>query len=176
MVYRQLRQLAAQKLADESESHTLQPTALVHEAYLRLSVGERTTWDSKGHFYIAAANAMRTILIDHARRKLAQKRGGGLKRTRLEGVFLASTDSPDSVIAVDEAVEKLARVDAQTAELIKLRFFGGLKLIEAADALGIAPRTARRRWKFARAWLYNELRHTLLSEGEPGADPNREPQ
>ncbi|HAV61978.1 MAG TPA: RNA polymerase subunit sigma [Verrucomicrobiales bacterium] len=166
-VYQQLRRLAAQKLSNESANHTLQPTALVHEAYLRLSLGDRQGWDNDGHFFIAAANAMRTILIDHARRKLSQKRGGGLRRTSLDRLALSSTDSPDSVIAVDEAVDKLMEVDPQSAELIKLRFFGGLRLDDAARALGISSRTAKRRWAFARAWLYNELRGTLLNEKMP---------
>jgi RNA polymerase sigma factor (TIGR02999 family) len=163
LVYNELRQLAAQKLAQEKPGQTLQATALVHEAYLRLVASEGAEpaegrWDSRRHFFAAAAEAMRRILLDRARDKHRLKRGGGWRQLRLEEIDFAIAEPPEDLIALDEALEKLAQEDAPCAELVKLRFFAGLTLEEAAASLGIARRTADRWWAFARSWLYHELR------------------
>jgi RNA polymerase sigma factor (TIGR02999 family) len=161
LVYDELRQLAAQKLAHETPGQTLQATALVHEAYLRLAPGAEASaarWDSRGHFFAAAAEAMRRILIDRARDRGRQKRGGGWRQLRLDQIDLSLQEPPDDLLALDEALEELAREDPSCAELVKLRFYAGLTLEEAADALGIARRTADRYWAFARSWLYDALR------------------
>jgi RNA polymerase sigma factor (TIGR02999 family) len=164
LVYDELRQLAAQKLAREAPGQTLQATALVHEAYLRLvasgdaSAPRGQHWDGRRHFFAAAAEAMRRILLDRARDKRRLKRGGAWRRLRLDQIDLPIDEPPDDLLALDEALEKLAREDALCAELVKLRFFAGLTLEQAAGTLGIARRTADRYWAFARSWLYDELR------------------
>lgn len=160
LVYEELRKLAAQKLAHEKPGQTLQATALVHEAYLRLvDVEQVQRWDSRRHFFAAAAEAMRRILLDRARDKHRLKRGGGWRRLRLEEIDLCVSEPPAEFLALDEAVEKLSQQDAPCAELVKLRLFAGLTLVEAASSLGIALRTADRWWAFARSWLYDELRN-----------------
>jgi RNA polymerase sigma factor (TIGR02999 family) len=158
LVYDELRKLAAQRLAQEKPGQTLQATALVHEAYLRL-VDEKEVrrWDSRGHFFAAAAEAMRRILIDNARRKQADKQGGGWQRQELLDAELAIDSTGPELFAVNEALDRLADREPQIAELVKLRFFTGLTLDEAAAVLGISPRTAYRHWAFARAWLRREL-------------------
>lgn len=159
LFYDELRKLAAQKLAQEKPGQTLQATALVHEAYLRLVGAECAQhWDSRGHFFAAAAEAMRRILLDRARNKHRLKRGGGWRRLRLEQIDFALDEPPEELLALDEALEQLAREDPLCAELVKLRFFAGLTQDEAASALGIARRTADRYWAFARSWLYDVLR------------------
>jgi RNA polymerase sigma factor (TIGR02999 family) len=159
LVYDELRQLAAQKLACEKPGQTLQATALVHEAYLRLvGADPEQPWDSRGHFFAAAAEAMRRILINHARDKGRQKRGGGRQRVDLDSLAVADQASEDEVLALDEALQRLEQHNPPCAELVKLRFFAGLTMGEAAAALGLAPRTAHRHWAFARAWLYDALR------------------
>src|SRR5262249_15829772 len=159
LVYQELRVLAAQKLAHERPGQTLQATALVHEAYLRLVDGTRGhRWDSRRHFFSAGAEAMRRILIDRARDKRRLKRGGAWRRLRLDQIDLPVEEAPDDLLALDEALEKLGREDPACAELVKLRFFAGLTLEEAARTLGIARRTADRSWAFARSWLYDALR------------------
>jgi RNA polymerase sigma factor (TIGR02999 family) len=159
LVYDELRRLAAQKLAHEKPGQTLEATALVHEAYVRL-VGsdQEKSWDSRGHFFAAAAEAMRRILLNRARDKGRQKREGDRQRLDLDRVTIADKATDDEVIAVDEALQGLARQSPSCAELVKLRFFTGLTMEEAAAAMGIAPRTAHRYWVFARAWLYDALR------------------
>jgi RNA polymerase sigma factor (TIGR02999 family) len=160
LVYDELRKLAAQRMAQEVPGQTLQATALVHEAYLRL-VGENGTrrWDSRGHFFAAAAEAMRRILINRARDRKRLKRGGDCQKIDLDKIEIA-LDTPDGdLIALDEAIEDLAEEDQICADLVKLRFFGGLTLKEAAESLGIARRTADRHWAYARAWLYDQLRN-----------------
>ena len=161
LVYDELRKLAAAKMANEAAGHTLQPTALVHEAWLRLA-GEAgpTHFDNRGHFFGAAAEAMRRILIDSARRKEAGKRGAGLQRVNLEDVDIAAKADDTTLLRMDEALEKLASEDPPSAELVKLRFFAGLTTEQAAAALGISERTARRYWFFARAWLHDELQRS----------------
>jgi RNA polymerase sigma factor (TIGR02999 family) len=158
LVYDELRKLAAHKLAQEKPGQTLQATALVHEAYLRLVDVEKTQhWDGRGHFFAAAAEAMRRILIDHARRRRSQRRGGRAQRRSLEGLEVAAPASDDELLAVDEALERLRQADPAKAELVKLRYFGGLTIPEAAQALGISVTTANRYWAYARAWLHEEL-------------------
>jgi len=157
LVYEELRKLAAHKMANEAPGQTLQPTALVHEAWLRLVGVENPQFEGRGHFFAAAAEAMRRILIDRARQKLSLKRGAGAARVNLEDLEVASAADDDTLLAVDEALTKLAREDPGSAEFIKLRFFAGMTNAEAAQALGIPERTARRHWSFARAWLFREI-------------------
>jgi RNA polymerase sigma factor (TIGR02999 family) len=159
LVYEELRKLAAARLAHEKPGQTLQATALVHDAYLRL-IGpeEALAWNSRGHFFGAAAEAMRRILIDNARRKRAARRDGGGVRVSLEGLEVADTAPPDGLLALDEALSRLAAEDPRKAELVKLRFFAGLTIEEAAEALEISPATAKRWWTFARIWLLREVR------------------
>ena len=158
LVYDELRRLAAEKLAREAPGQTLDATALVHEAYLRL-VGpdDARRWNDRGHFFAAAAQAMRRILVDHARCKKAQKRGGGSKRLDIDPAELATQHHDDKVLALDEALAKLERQDPRKAELVKLRYFAGLPIREAAMALGISTATADRHWAYARAWLQREM-------------------
>jgi RNA polymerase sigma factor (TIGR02999 family) len=157
LVYDELRQLAAQRLAQEPPGQTLQPTALVHEAYLRL-VGEgKPRWDSRGHFFAAAAEAMRRILVDQARRRAAQKRGGGVRRVPWDDQFAVAEHPDDDLLALDEALGELEQHDPQAAGLVKLRYFSGLSHQEAAEALGISRRVADRLWAVAKAWLYQRL-------------------
>ena len=160
LVYDELRKLAAHKMANETASHTLQPTALVHEAWLRLVGSPTQHWNSRGHFFAAAAEAMRRILIDNARRKQRVRHGRGLTRIDLESVDLASETEDDTLLRVDEALEKLAAEDRVKAELVKLRYFAGFSIPEAGQALGLSESTTKRYWAYARAWLYNELKRS----------------
>jgi RNA polymerase sigma factor (TIGR02999 family) len=157
LVYSELRRLAAARMAQEAPGQTLQPTALVHEAWLRLVTAEHQDWQNRAHFFGAAAEAMRRILIERARRKQAAKRGARAEHIDLDKIEVAATANDETLLAIDEALEKLALEDARCAELVKLRFFVGLDYNEAAKALGISERTAKRYWTFARAWLYREL-------------------
>jgi RNA polymerase sigma factor (TIGR02999 family) len=160
VVYEELRKLAAQKLAEEKPGQTLQATALVHEAYLRLvDVDKAQAWNSRGHFFAAAAEAMRRILVNRARDKGRLKRGGGRQRVDLDNICDPATTSDDDLLDLDEALERLAGARPECAELVKLRFFAGLSLADAAAALGLARRTADRQWAFARAWLFDALGH-----------------
>jgi RNA polymerase sigma factor (TIGR02999 family) len=162
LVYDELRRLAAQKLAQEKPGQTLQATALVHEAYLRLLDGEHAqNWNSRGHFFAAAAEAMRRILVDNARRKRRPKHGGDQKRLPLDSIALPVEDRFHDLLDLDEALKALARQEPLKAELVKLRYFAGLSNEAAAACLGISPVTARRYWAVARAWLY-----AALSDGE----------
>jgi RNA polymerase sigma factor (TIGR02999 family) len=163
LVYDELRQLAAQKLAQEKAGQTLQATALVHEAYVRLvgsgqaTVGAEQQWDSRGHFFAAAAEAMRRILIDQARKKRSAKRGGSGKRLDIDALDLATQATPDQLLAVDDALAKLAQEDPAAARLVELRYFAGLTVEEAGKALAMSTATAYRHWKYARAWLHSQL-------------------
>lgn len=159
LVYAELRRLASRKMAHEAPGQTLQPTALVHEAYLRLVGGAGSAgWDSRGHFYAAAAEAMRRILIENARRKRADKHGGQLARVELqEADAVDEARNGDQFLALDDAITKLAAVDPDSARIVELRYFAGLTNEEAAKTLCISPRTAKRNWAFARAWLRREL-------------------
>jgi RNA polymerase sigma factor (TIGR02999 family) len=157
LVYDELRKLAAPKLAQEKPGQTLQATALVHEAYLRLIGSETPPWSSLGHFFAAAAEAMRRILIENARRRKAEKSGGAMRRVDLDAVDVPAASPSQDILALDEALSKLAAEDATKAELVKLRFFGGLSVEDAGRALGISRATADRYWSYARVWLYSEL-------------------
>ena len=158
LVYAELRKLAGQKMAQEKPGQTLQATALVHEAYLRLVNPQKPQdWDSRGHFFAAAAEAMRRILIDRARDKAREKRGGKLQRVDLDTIALATTLTPDQLLAVDDALAKLALDDPTASQLVKLRYYAGLTVDEAGKALGISTTTAYRHWNYARAWLHGEL-------------------
>jgi RNA polymerase sigma factor (TIGR02999 family) len=174
LVYDELRKLAAAHLADEKPGQTLQPTALVHEAYVRL-VGPDPAqdWGGRDHFFAAAAEAMRRILLDAARRKGRHKRGGGMARRDLDGIDPAAPEDSDELLALDEAIDRLASADPQAAELVRLRFYAGLPIPEVARILGISPRTADRTWAYARAWLHQavagETRPAGKNPGKPVA-------
>jgi RNA polymerase sigma factor (TIGR02999 family) len=157
LVYDELRRLAALRIAQESAGHTLNATALVHEAYIRLVGGEEVSWSHRGHFYAAAAESMRRILVDHARKKHSLKRGGGRKRVPLDEVHAATDEGEVDLVALDEALTKLATEDAEAAQLVQLRYFSGLTSAQAAGCMGLSQRTAERLWAFARAWLYREM-------------------
>ena len=169
LVYDELRKLAAAKLAQENPGQTLQATALVHEAYLRLVMDQEpgakgqqpVAWNSRGHFFGAAAEAMRRILVDSARRKARVKHGGELQRLDIEPDELLAADVSDDLLALDEALDRLAASDGQSAQLVKLRYFAGLTIPQAAEILGVSSRTADSLWSFARAWLRREI------EGSP---------
>jgi len=159
LVYDELRRLAAQKMAGESRAQTLQPTALVHEAWLRLAGDEAARFENRAHFFGAAAEAMRRILIDRARRRLAAKRGSGVAPLDVDEIEIPSPASDDdSLLRVNEALEKFTVIDPRKAELVKLRYFVGMNFEEAAAALGIAVPTAKQWWAYARAWLTVEMR------------------
>ncbi|MCU0916417.1 MAG: sigma-70 family RNA polymerase sigma factor [Planctomycetes bacterium] len=158
LVYEELRLLAAQKLSHETPGQTLQATALVHEAYLRLVGDEPQGWENRGHFFAAAAEAMRRILIENARRKKSPKHGGGRCSLDLDAVEPAVPTASDDLVALDEALTRLAAEDPVKGDLVKLRFFAGLSIDQAAQALRISRATAIRHWSFAKAWLFHELR------------------
>jgi len=158
LVYQELRRLAAQKLAREPAGLTLQPTALVHEAYIRLvGEGQPKDWDGRGHFFAAAAEAMRRILVEAARRRKAEKRGGGRGRAGLDEALLAEGRSPEELLELDDLLERLAAANPRAAEVVKLRFFAGLTGDQAAAALGVSPRAADSLWAYARAWLFQRM-------------------
>jgi len=157
LVYEELRKLAAQRMAVENPGQTLQPTALVHEAWLRLAGNDNIRWDGRAHFFGAAAEAMRRILIDNARRKNARRHGGDQQRVDFQDFDAAAPDSDESLLAVNEALEKFAAHDPLKAELVKLRYFAGMTVEEAARVLRISPPTAHRYWVFAKAWLHREI-------------------
>jgi RNA polymerase sigma factor (TIGR02999 family) len=159
LVYDELRRLAAQRLAQEKPGQTLQATALVHEAYLRL-VGDnpQQPWNSRGHFFAAAAEAMRRILVDQARRRHAAKRGGQAGREELQEALIAAPEPAEDVLAVSDALEQLATIDPAAAQLVRLRFFAGLTMSEAAEVLGMSVRSAHDLWAYARSWLRRQMR------------------
>jgi RNA polymerase sigma factor (TIGR02999 family) len=177
LVYDELRRLAAHKLANEAPGQTLQPTALVHEAWLRLVGSEDAKFENRGHFFAAAAEAMRRILVDNARRKHRLKRGGQQQRVSLDEIQLATQSDPAMLLTLDEALAKLEKHHPEKAVLVKLRYFAGLSLPEAAQALGLSLTTAKRHWSFARAWLYGELADeppvAVTQEGSEQEKPNR---
>jgi len=158
LVYAELRRLAAHKMASENPNHTLQPTALVHEAWLKLGGEQSSQWRNRNHFFAAAAEAMRRILTDNARRKLRVRHGGDQQRVDLDDCETAAESEADHILAVSEALEKFAQLDPQRAELVKLRYFVGLTFEQSAEVLNISEPTAKRYWAFARAWLYEEIR------------------
>lgn len=158
LVYDELRKLAAARMAAEAPEHTLQPTALVHEAYLRLiGPADAAKWENRGHFFAAAAEAMRRILVDAARKKKREKHGGELRRVPVVDVPAEPADAPDDLMALDAALTRLAAEDPQAARLVELRHFAGMSIPEAAGVLGISPRSADRVWAYARAWLHRTL-------------------
>ena len=157
LVYDQLRKAAQLQMADERPDHTLQATALVHEAYLRLVRSDPKAWENPAHFYVAAAEAMRRILIEHARKRGRLKRGGGGVRVSLSAVYLAEEADPEEIMSVESAVRRLEKRDARMSSIVRLRFFAGLSVEETAAALGLSDRTIRREWAVARAWLEREL-------------------
>lgn len=167
LVYDELRSLAAHKLAREAPGQTLQATALVHEAYLRLVGAGDPGWDGRGHFFAAAAEAMRRILVENARRRGRYKRGGDRSRRDLDPNGLAAPEADDDLLALDEALDRLAALDPPKAELVKLRYFAGLSLAQAAEALGISTATASRHWTYAKAWLHREV----AGDGDDDAGP-----
>lgn len=173
LVYSELRQLAAHKMAMEAPGHTLQPTALVHEAWLRMAGTSPPTWQNRAHFFGAAAEAMRRILVEHARRKQSLKRGGGGEQVELHESMLVFSAPPDEVLAVHEALDKLAAEDPAAAELVKLRYFAGMTMEEAAAALGLAKRTAEDLWTYARVWLHREIRGTPSHESSAQSHPRK---
>ena len=158
LVYGELRVLADQRLARERRGHSLQATALVHEAYIRLVEADGAGWNGRGHFFGAAAEAMRRLLIDRARARGADKRGGSGRRLDIDLTAISLEDVPPEVVDVSDALDRLASEDQQKAELVKLRFFAGLTIAQAAAVLGVSEATANRHWAFARAWLYDDLR------------------
>jgi RNA polymerase sigma factor (TIGR02999 family) len=159
-VYDELRQLAARKMTQESGSQTLQPTALVHEAWLRLGGDEQQTWQNRTHFFCAAAEAMRRILIDRARSKQARRHGGGQERLNVDEVEIASPMLDDELLAVNDALERFSQLAPQKAELVKLRYFAGMGLKEAGQVLGVSEPTAVRWWTYSRTWLYQAIQET----------------
>ncbi len=158
LVYEELRKLAAARMAREQAGQTLQPTALVHEAWLKLTGAQNQEWNGRGHFFGAAAEAMRRILIDRARKRNRQRHGAGLKRVDLDAVELATETDDDTLLALNDALEKFAQESPDKARLVRLRYFAGLGLAGAAEAMGISPATAKRHWAYARAWLLCELK------------------
>ena len=170
LVYDELRHLAAQKMSLELPGQTLQATALVHEAYIRLVEKNDQNWENRGHFFAAASEAMRRILVDKARRKKRERHGGNLKRLDIAKLDVAPATSDEIILLVDEALEKLAKVDEMGAKLIKLRFFAGLPNVQAAEMLAIPERTAKRTWTYARAWLYEEMKRMLQNSDDSRND------
>lgn len=161
LVYDELRRLAGHKMSGESSGHTLQATALVHEAWLRLAGSNQSGWENRAHFFAAAAESMRRILVEHARRRLSQKRGGGAAHDELDESSIVLTAPPDELLAVNDALDKLKQEDPAAAELVKLRYFVGMTMDEAASAIGLAKRTAEGIWTFAKAWLGKEIKSQL---------------
>jgi RNA polymerase sigma factor (TIGR02999 family) len=157
LVYEELRKLAAHRMTSERADHTLQATALVHEAYLRLLGDRDQPWANRAQFFVAAAEAMRRILIEHARARNGPRRGGGCRKWPLDVVDLATTDDPEQILALDEAISRLEEQDPEAARVVRLRFYAGLSVEEVAEALGTSPRTVKREWSFARAFLFRLL-------------------
>jgi RNA polymerase sigma factor (TIGR02999 family) len=168
LVYDELRKLAAQRLAQEKPGQTLQATALVHEAYLRLVDTDRDqVWNGRGHFFAAAAEAMRRILVEQARRKGRSKHGGGHRRVALDEALNVAETPADDLVALDEALTRFEAVDPEAARLVKLRYFAGLTMAEAAEALGLSLRSAERNWTYARTWLRRDLNRADHADGGP---------
>jgi RNA polymerase sigma-70 factor (ECF subfamily) len=158
VIYQELHRLAVGHLRHERPDHTLQPTALVHEAYIKLVAQRSADWHSRAHFFAVASNLMRRILVDYARRHLRVKRGGGQVRMSLDDILLVSPERPANMLALDESLTRLEKLDARQGRIVELRYFGGLKIEEVAEILSISPTTVRREWTSAKAWLYGELK------------------
>ena len=161
LVYEELRKLAAHKMANEAPGQTLQPTALVHEAWLRLAGGVEQKWENQRHFYAAAAEAMRRILVEKARRKNRIRHGAGLQRVDVAEIEIPTETREDQLIAMDEALSKLEQEDPAKAQVVKLRYFVGMTTQETAQTLGISVATVERQWSFAKAWLFNQIRQSM---------------
>jgi len=157
LVYKELKRIAGGQLRNERPGHTLQATALVHEAYLKLVDQRDVSWQNRAHFFGVAAQVMRRILMDYARGRIRDKRGGGLNRTTLDEALVVSADRASDLVAIDEALSRLEALDARQAKIVELRFFGGLSVEETAEAMGISTPTVKREWAMAKAWLYREL-------------------
>jgi len=157
VIYTELRELAQRELRRERPDHTLNATALVHESYLKLAQLEDLSWEGRAHFFGAASRVMRRLLIDHARRRAAGKRGGGAGHVALEDVVVAAREAPEELVALDEALGRLERIDPRQAAVVECRFFAGMGIEETAEALGISPATVKRDWSIARAWINREL-------------------
>ncbi len=168
LVYAELRRVAARYMRGEQPGHSLQATALVHEAYLRLAGQQDISWQNRAHFFGVAANIMRRILVDHARAKQARKRGGSIQKVSFDEAVLVQPEPPRDFLALDEALERLAQRDARQSRVVELRFFGGLSEEEAAEVLGISVRTVKRDWAVARAWLYKEISKREISKSAAG--------
>jgi RNA polymerase sigma factor (TIGR02999 family) len=166
LVYQELRRIARGQLRNERNEHTLQPTALVHEAYLKLTKMEEMEWQGRSHFFAVAANLMRRILVDHARGRLAEKRGSGQTMVEFNEAFVAMPGKGRDILALDDALERLSKMNERQGRIVELRFFSGLTEEEAAHVLGLSPRTVKRDWRSAKAWLYVEL------SAKPAADTN----
>lgn len=166
VVYEELHRLAASQLGHEPSGHTLQTTALVHEAFLRLFAGQQPTWENRRHFFGAAAEAMRRILVDHARRKTALKRGGAHRRLGSVESAIDHTTPPDELLGIHDLLDRLAAEHPQKAEVVKLRYFAGLTIAQTAETLGLSVPTANRYWRFARAWMYQRLHPDSCEEGD----------
>src|SRR5437016_8681268 len=158
LVYDELHRMAQQRLRAERADHTLQPTALVHEAYLKLVAQRNANWQNRAHFFAVASQLMRRILVDYARRQMRSKRGGKQAKLSLDNVVLVSPDRPDKMLVLDECLTRLEKLDARQSRIVELRYFGGLTVEEAAGILGVSPTTVRREWTSAKAYLYGELR------------------
>ena len=167
LVYNELRRLASAYMRRERSDHTLQSTALVHEAYIRLSDQKNVSWQNRAHFFAVAAQLMRRILVDHARARLAQKRAARPDRIQVDKVFTFTPERSNDLLALDEVLNRLGQKDPRTLQVVELRFFGGLTVEEAAEALGISPRTIKREWNFGRAWLRAELEAKAKTGGDP---------
>lgn len=172
LVYDQLRALAQQRMMQERPGHTLQATALVHEAFLKLVGPREIPWAGQAHFYVAAAEAMRRILVDHARSRNREKRGGTGGRILLNVLDLAKAENSEEILALDEALCRLEQQEPEVGEVVRLRFFAGLSVDQTAESLGVSPRTVDRRWRFARAWLFREL-HPDGSTARPDKQEER---
>jgi RNA polymerase sigma factor (TIGR02999 family) len=168
LVYAELRRVAARYMRGEQPGHSLQATALVHEAYLRLAGQQDISWQNRAHFFGVAANIMRRILVDHARAKQARKRGGSIQKVSFDEAVLVQPEPSRDFLALDEALERLARRDSRQSRIVELRFFGGLSEEEAAEVLGISVRTVKREWAVARAWLYKEISKGGISKSAAG--------
>jgi RNA polymerase sigma factor (TIGR02999 family) len=164
LVYDELHPLAARRMRGERPGHTLQTSALVNEAYLRLAGHDQMQWQNRAHFFAIAAQAMRRVLVDHARRRGGLKRGGGAHKVDLDQALVVSPERAAEVVALDDALARLAEIAPRKSQLVELRFFGGLSIEEAAEVLGVSERTVRRDWQMARSWLYRELSNTVTSD------------
>ncbi|HEY3245880.1 MAG TPA: sigma-70 family RNA polymerase sigma factor [Phycisphaerae bacterium] len=172
LVYDQLRGIARQRMQDERRDHTLDATALVHEAWLKLVGDREVPWQNRAHFFVAAAEAMRHVLLDHAKARGRAKRGGAWRRVPLNVAELAETDDPSEILSLDEAVCRLIQCDPEIGQVVRLRFYAGLNIEETAAALGVSPATVKRRWEFARTWLFREL-SDLQTNDQHGGKPEQ---